>query len=58
MLNKGIVLAFGKQDLAGAEAAWKQVVALAPDSPEGQAARRGLEGIAAAGHGGAATPGS
>ena len=50
LLNKGIVLAFGKQDLAGAEVVWKQVVALAPDSPEGQAARRGLEGLAAAGH--------
>jgi len=50
MLNKGIVLAFGKQDLAGAEAAWKQVVEIAPDSPEGQAARKGLEGLAAAGH--------
>ena len=59
MLNQGIVLAFGKQDLAGAEAAWKQVVALAPDSPEGQAASRALEGITAAGHPGAATtPGS
>lgn len=59
MLNQGIVLAFGKQDLAGAEAAWKQVVAIAPDSPEGQAARRALEGIAAAGHpGGATKPGS
>ncbi|HYN64114.1 MAG TPA: tetratricopeptide repeat protein [Candidatus Limnocylindrales bacterium] len=58
MLNQGIVLAFGKQDLAGAQAAWKQVVALAPDSPEGQAAQRGLEGIKAAGHAGAAaTPG-
>ena len=50
LLNKGIVLAFGKQDLAGAEEAWKQVVAIAPDTPEGQAARRGLEGLAAAGH--------
>lgn len=50
LLNKGIVLAFGKQDLAGAETVWKQVVALAPDSPEAQAARRGLEGLAAAGH--------
>jgi tetratricopeptide (TPR) repeat protein len=50
LLNKGIVLAFGKQDLAGAEQAWKQVVAIAPDTPEGQAARRGLEGLAAAGH--------
>ena len=59
MLNQGIVLAFGKQDLAGAEAAWKQVIAIAPDSPEAQAARKGLEGIAAAGHPpGAATPGS
>ena len=59
MLNQGIVLAFGKRDLAGAEAAWKQVIAIAPDSPEGQAARRGLEGITAAGHpGGTTTPGS
>jgi tetratricopeptide (TPR) repeat protein len=59
MLNKGIVLAFGKQDLAGAEAAWKQVVAIAPDSQEAQAARKGLEGLAAAGHPRpGATPGS
>jgi hypothetical protein len=59
LLNQGIVRAFGKQDLAGAQTAWRQVVALAPDSPEGQAARRALEGVEAAGHsGGAATPGS
>src|SRR5688572_21973542 len=61
LLNQGIVLAFGKQDLAGAQAAWKQVVALAPGSPEAQAAQRALEGITAAGHGAtppAATPGS
>jgi tetratricopeptide (TPR) repeat protein len=59
MLNQGIVLAFGKQDLAGAEAKWKQVIELAPDSPEAQAASRGLEGIKAAGHPGAGTtPGS
>lgn len=59
LLNQGIVLAFGKQDLVGAQAAWKQVVALAPDSPEGQAASRALEGITAAGHAGAAaTPGN
>jgi tetratricopeptide (TPR) repeat protein len=51
MLNQGIVLAFGRQDLAGAQAAWQQVVDLAPDSPEGQAASRALEGITAAGHG-------
>jgi tetratricopeptide (TPR) repeat protein len=48
LLNKGIVLAFGKQDLAAAAEEWKKVVTLAPDSPEGQAARRALEGVAAA----------
>jgi cytochrome c-type biogenesis protein CcmH/NrfG len=62
MLNQGVVLAFGKQDLVGAAAAWKQVVALSPESPEGQAAKRALDGIAAAGHPGtpatSATPGS
>lgn len=45
LLNLGIVKAFGKQDLEGAASAWKQVIALAPDSPEGQAARRALEGL-------------
>jgi cytochrome c-type biogenesis protein CcmH/NrfG len=45
MLNMGIVKAFGKQDFEGAQQAWRQVVALAPDSPEGQAAKKGLEGI-------------
>ncbi len=47
MLNMGIVKAFGKQDLAGASAAWQQVIATAPDSPEAQAARKALEGLAA-----------
>lgn len=45
LLNMGIVKAFGKQDLAGAAAAWQQVVALAPGSPEGQAAKKALEGL-------------
>lgn len=45
LLNMGIVRAFGKQDLAGAAKAWEQVVAIAPDSPEGQAAKKGLEGL-------------
>ncbi|MBI4886535.1 MAG: tetratricopeptide repeat protein [Acidobacteria bacterium] len=59
LLNQGIVLAFGKRDLAGAEAAWKQVIAIAPDSAEAQAARKGLEGISAAGHpAGTPTPAS
>jgi cytochrome c-type biogenesis protein CcmH/NrfG len=48
LLNVGIVRAFGKQDLAGAGKAWEQVVALSPDSPEGQAAKKGLEGIKSA----------
>ncbi|HEU4687501.1 MAG TPA: tetratricopeptide repeat protein [Vicinamibacterales bacterium] len=48
LLNKGIVLAFGKQDLKAAATEWQKVVDLAPDSPEGQAARRALQGIASA----------
>lgn len=43
LLNQGIVRAFGKQDLAGATASWQRVVELAPNSPEGQAARRALD---------------
>ncbi len=53
LLNIGIVRAFGKQDLAGAGKAWQQVVDLAPNSPEGQAAKKGLEGIKSAQGGGA-----
>lgn len=45
LLNVGIVKAFGKQDLAGAAAAWELVAKLSPDSPEGQAAKKGLEGL-------------
>jgi tetratricopeptide (TPR) repeat protein len=48
MLNKGIVLAFGKEDLKAATEEWKKTVELAPDSPEGQQARKLLEGVAAA----------
>jgi tetratricopeptide (TPR) repeat protein len=47
LLNKGIVLAFGKEDLQGAAAEWQKVVDLAQGSPEGEAARRALEGVAA-----------
>ena len=43
LLNIGIVKAFGKQDLEGASKAWEQVIQLAPDSPEGQAAKRALD---------------
>ncbi|MGH9143888.1 MAG: tetratricopeptide repeat protein [Vicinamibacterales bacterium] len=57
LLNVGIVKAFGKQDLDGAESAWKQVLAIAPDSPEGQAARRALDGLQSAHAGAARKPG-
>jgi tetratricopeptide (TPR) repeat protein len=53
LLNQGIVLAFGKQNLQGASEAWKKVVELSPNSPEGQAAQRALEGVASAHPGGA-----
>ena len=45
MLNLGIVRAFGKQDLDGASKAWQEVVDIAPQSPEGQAARRALDAM-------------
>ena len=48
LLNVGIVKAFGKQDLAGATDAWKQVLQIAPDSPEGQAAKRALDSLQSA----------
>lgn len=59
LLNKGIVLAYGKQDLRSAIVEWKKVVSLAPESPEGRAAREMLEKLTeAAPHaeGGAAAP--
>jgi tetratricopeptide (TPR) repeat protein len=43
LLNIGIVKAFARQDLEGASKAWQQVIQLAPDSPEGQAAKRALD---------------
>jgi tetratricopeptide (TPR) repeat protein len=48
LLNIGIVKAFGKQDLEGALQAWQQVVQIAPDSPEGQAAKRALDSMRSA----------
>jgi tetratricopeptide (TPR) repeat protein len=58
MLNLGIVRAFGKQDLEGASKAWEQVVAIAPASPEGQAARRALDAMRNAHPNVAAPPGT
>jgi tetratricopeptide (TPR) repeat protein len=57
LLNVGVVKAFGKQDLAGAEEAWQQVVQIAPDSPEGQAAKRALDSLRSA-HPPAGKPGA
>jgi tetratricopeptide (TPR) repeat protein len=57
LLNLGIVRAFGKQDLAGATRAWEQVMAIDPNSPEGQAAKRALDTLRSA-HGGDAKPGA
>ncbi len=54
-LSVGIVKAFGKQDLEGAQAAWQQVLQIAPDSPEGQAAKRALDSMQSAHPSGAAT---
>lgn len=48
LLNMGIVKAFGKQDLTGAADAWRKVVEIAPNSPEGQAAKKALDGLASA----------
>jgi tetratricopeptide (TPR) repeat protein len=58
ILNVGIVKAFGKQDLEGAQQAWEQVLKLAPDSPEGQAAKRALDSLRSAHPGGQQKPGA
>jgi cytochrome c-type biogenesis protein CcmH/NrfG len=56
LLNLGIVKAFGMQDLAGATAAWEQVIKLDPNSQEAQAAQRSLANLQAAHPGGAPVP--
>ena len=48
MLNIGVVRAFGKQDLNGAAAIWQQIVDIAPESREGQAAKRMIEAVRSA----------
>ena len=45
LLNMGIVKAFGKQDLKGAAQVWEQVIAIAPESPEGRAAKQALDSM-------------
>jgi tetratricopeptide (TPR) repeat protein len=58
ILNVGIVKAFGKQDLAGAQQAWEQVMQLAPDSPEAEAAKRALDSLRSAHPGTSPKPGA
>ena len=59
MLNKGVVLAFGKRDLEGAATAWQQVVeTAAPGSPESEAAQRALDSLSSAHAGAGDAPGS
>jgi tetratricopeptide (TPR) repeat protein len=48
LLNQGIVLAFGKQDLKGAVAAWEKLIQIAPTSPEAETARKALQGLKSA----------
>jgi cytochrome c-type biogenesis protein CcmH/NrfG len=48
LLNMGIVRAFGKQDLKGAADAWEQVIAIAPESNEGRAAKQALDSMKSA----------
>ena len=57
LLSLGIVKAFGLQDLEGARAAWEQVIAAAPGSPESAAAREAIDRLGAA-HGGLDAGGS
>jgi tetratricopeptide (TPR) repeat protein len=45
-LNMGVVKNFGKQDIAGARAAWQKVLSLAPGTQEAQTAQRFLDSIA------------
>jgi tetratricopeptide (TPR) repeat protein len=45
LLNVGIVRAYGKDDLEGAVKAWRRVVEIGPDSPEGKVARQALDAV-------------
>ena len=56
LLNIGVVRAFGKKDLPGAEKVWQQVVDIAPQSDEAQRAKRALESIRSAHPGVSAAP--
>ena len=55
LFNQGVVRAFGKKDMKGAEDSWNKVIEIAPDSDEGRSAKQGIDGLKSGGHGGAAT---
>jgi tetratricopeptide (TPR) repeat protein len=48
LLNMGVVRAFCKRDLEGATDAWRRLVEIAPESPEGRQARQALDSLASA----------
>ena len=48
LLSLGIVKAFGLQDIEGASVLWQRAIDIAPNSPEGRAARDSLERMSAA----------
>jgi tetratricopeptide (TPR) repeat protein len=52
LLNRGLFLAFGRQDLDGAAQSWERVIQIAPDSEEARRAKQGLDGIRSAHSGG------
>jgi cytochrome c-type biogenesis protein CcmH/NrfG len=57
LLNQGVIRAFGKQDLKGAQESWERVIAVAPNSDEARRAQTGLDGLRAA-HAPGAAPGT
>ncbi len=58
LLNQGVVLAFGKQDLKGAAAAWQKLIDVAPNTPEAETAKRALDGLKSAHSGLTGNPGT
>lgn len=58
LLNQGIVRAFGKQDLKGAEQSWEQVLSIAPEGPEAKAAKQALDTLRSAHNAAAGSPSS
>jgi Tfp pilus assembly protein PilF len=48
LLNQGIVLAFGSQNIDAATEVWQRLVELSPDSPEGLTAKQALESMTTA----------